>query len=579
MRKYEPEHLGIAELFERIRDAVIVADAKTQRIVLWNSAATNIFGYSVSEALGLRVEDLVPGCLKDQHRAGMVRYSQTGGDPYIDSYKLLELPALKKGGEKIHVELSLSSIGLVDDTDAHGRFVLAIARDITERKALEEQLTYQASHDPLTDLPNRTLFIDRLRHALAQANRREGRVAVLFVDLDNFKFVNNGLGHQVGDQLLVAVAQRLSACIRPEDTVARFGGDEFALLLENFAEVGSAVRVAERIVQELQAPLTLDEYEMFLTTSIGIALSTPDRKNLLPEDLLHNADVALYEAKNKGRAGYELYDAIMDSRTWPRLLLEDELRRAIDKGHFRIHYQPEVLLKTGEIFGVEALVRWKHPQRGLVLPEEFVPIAEETGLILSLGRWVLEEACRQAREWHHQYPLNPPLKMSVNLSVREVQQPFLAREISRVLQESGLDAHSLSLEITESLMIEDAQSVMATLEELKALGVELAIDDFGIGYTSLNYLKSLPATYLKIERSFVKGLEEDPRDAYIVEATINLAHDLGLKVIAEGIETEEQLRHLKVLGCDLAQGCYLSEPLSAAHISEMLAHHSSGPHR
>ena len=569
MRKYAPEHLGIGELFERIRDAIIVADAKTQRIVLWNQAATNIFGYSTSEALGLSLEALVPDDLKDQFRSSMARYNRTGGGPYIDSPRPLELPALKK-------ELSLSPIELVDKTDDDAHFVLAIVRDITERKALERQLAYQAVHDPLTNLPNRTLFMDRLQHALAEANQLEGRVAVLFVDLDNFKFVNDSLGHQVGDRLLVAVAERLSACVRPGDTVARFSGDEFAFLLENVVDKGGVVSLAERIMQGLQAPFTLDEYEMFVTTSIGIVLSAQDQKNLPSEDLLRNADVALYEAKQKGRDRYAFYDASMHSRAQARLRLENELRRAIKERQFEVYYQPELLLETGEIFGVEALVRWEHPERGLVPPGEFIPLAEETGLILPLGRWVLERACHQAREWRQQYPL-VPLKMSVNLSVREAQNPFVAREVSRLLQETGFDGHSLTLEVTESVLMEDMESIIGILEELKALGVELAIDDFGIGYASLNYLKHLPADYLKTDCSFVEGLKKNSKDVAILEATINLAHNLGLKVIAEGVETEEQLRYLKRLGCDLAQGYYFAEPLPAARVSEMLADYSSGP--
>src|SRR5918998_3855173 len=577
MRKYAPEHLGIGELFERIRDAIIVADAKTQRIVLWNQAATNVFGYSTSEALGLSLEALIPDDLKDQLRAGMSRYNRTGGGPYIDSPGPLELPALRKGGEKIHIELSLSPIELADKTDDDAHLVLAIVRDITERKALERQLAYQAAHDALTDLPNRTLFLERLQHALALAEQLERTVAVLFVDLDNFKFVNDSLGHQVGDRLLVAVAERLSACVRPEDTVARFSGDEFAFLLENVVDKGGAVSLAERIMQELQAPFTLDEYELFVTTSIGIVLSTPEQKNLLPEDLLRNADVALFEAKQKGRDRYAIYDASMHSRAQARLKLENELRRAINEEQFQLHYQPVLSLETGEIFGVEALVRWEHPERGLVLPGEFIPLAEETGLVLPLGRWVLEQASHQAREWRQQYPFDPPPKMSVNLSMREAQNPFVAREVSRVLQETGFDGHGLTLEVTESVMMDDMESIIGMFEELKALGVELAIDDFGIGYASLNYLKHLPADYLKTDCSFVEGLKKDSKDVAILEATINLAHNLGLKVIAEGVETEEQLRYLKRLGCDLAQGYYFAKPLPAARVSEILADYSSGP--
>jgi diguanylate cyclase (GGDEF)-like protein/PAS domain S-box-containing protein len=470
--------------------------------------------------------------------------------------------------------------------------MVGTVHDVTERKVLEEQLEHQALHDPLTNLANRTLFLDRLEHALAQATRREGNVAVMFMDLDDFKIINDSLGHEAGDQLLREIAGRLQACLRPGDTIARLSGDEFAVLLEDIRNVNEATQIAERIEEELRAPIDLKVRDVLVTASIGIAFRSSAQDK--PSHLLRNADLALYRAKEKGKAYYQLFDATMSTQALKRLELGNDLRRAMEWGELGVCYQPIVLLNgnlqhhlrfagsqaivapttprvTQRIIGMEALVRWEHPKHGLLLPSEFIPIAEETGLIIPIGRWVLEEACRQAREWQEQHPADPPLVICVNLSARQFQRSNLAKDLAEVLRETGLEQRYLELEITESVVMEDAQSTISTLRELKDLGVGLMIDDFGTGYSSLSYLKRFPIDFLKIDRSFVDRLRKDPEDAVIVSGIITLAHTLGMQVIAEGVESAEQLAQLRGLGCNMAQGNYFSEPLVAEAASVLLA--------
>jgi diguanylate cyclase (GGDEF)-like protein len=439
--------------------------------------------------------------------------------------------------------------------------VLAIVRNYTERKMLERQLAHQAFHDALTGLPNRALFSDRLDHALTRAARRGVLVAVLFLDLDRFKVVNDSLGHDVGDQLLVAVAELLRNCVRSGDTVARLGGDEFTVLLEDLATPADASQVAERIMAAMQAPFQLAGHEVCVSASLGIALSSG--KGSTPEDLLRDADAALYRSKNRGKARYEVFDATMHARALDRLQLENDLRRGIERGDLRVHYQPMVELGTGRVAGVEALARWQHPTRGSIPPGDFIALAEESSLILPLSRWVLFESCRQASEWHRRYPDRPPLTVSVNLSVRQFQHPALVDEVAEALRETGLPPGCLSLEITESMMMEAAEATNAILRDLKAIGVRLAIDDFGTGYSSLGYLKRFPVDTLKIDRTFVAGLGRDPEDSAIVHAVIRLAHTLGLAVTAEGVETAAQRDELRATGCELGQGYYFAKPLPA----------------
>jgi diguanylate cyclase (GGDEF)-like protein len=442
-------------------------------------------------------------------------------------------------------------------------------QEITAHMRVKEMLRHQAFHDSLTSLPNRALFLDRLDHALVRAERHPTSVAVLFLDLDNFKVINDSLGHHTGDRILTDVAKRLDACVRPEDTVARLGGDEFTILLEDLVNASDAMGVAERLLAQLQVPLLLDGREIFPTASIGIALSTPGQA--CAASLLRDAAAAMSRAKHTGKAQYLLFDPSMHTHALERLTLETELRYALERGELRLDYQPIVDLATGEIGELEALVRWAHPQRGLVPPGQFIPLAEETGLILPIGRWVLAEAARQLRAWHEQYPRNRPLVVSVNLSTRQLQQPTLVAEIAHLLDETGLDPAGLKLELTESLMMQDPAGSIQLLRQLKALGIQLAIDDFGTGYSSLAYLKRLPLDTLKIDRSFVDGLGHDPEDTAIVQAIIRLAHTLHLMVTAEGIETALQVSLLQALGCEQGQGYYFAKPLVSEAISMLLA--------
>src|SRR5215203_2920080 len=457
---------------------------------------------------------------------------------------------------------------LLDDPAVRG--VVVNSWDVTARKALVEQLSYQAFHDPLTELPNRALFMDRLQHALRRAHRRGNKVAVLFTDLDNFKVINDSLGHEVGDQLLVAVAERLKACLRPEDTAARLGGDEFTILVEDIASVDEGVQIAERIADILRPPFALEEQEVFATVSTGIALNSTAQEQ--PADLLRHADLAMYRAKRRGKARYEVFEPSMDAKAVERLILETGLRRALVRQQFRVYYQPIVALDNDKVAGAEALVRWEHPQRGLLLPEAFLPVAEETGLIVRIGQWVLREAGKQARIWRERYPSMPPLTISVNLSTREFFHPKLVAE---VLGESEIDPASLQLEITEGATTTNGTSKAdRTLRNLKRMGVQLAIDDFGLGYSSLSYLKRFPVDFLKIDRSFIAGLGRElngaSKDKEIVKAMIELTHALGLRVIAEGVETSEQLAQLRNMKCDFAQGNYFSEPLPSEALAVIL---------
>ncbi|HEY7066927.1 MAG TPA: EAL domain-containing protein [Chloroflexota bacterium] len=439
------------------------------------------------------------------------------------------------------------------------------------------QLTRQAFHDSLSDLPNRALFMDRLERALASADRREGSVAVLFLDLDNFKVVNDSLGHHAGDQLLLAAAKRLSACLRNNDTIARFGGDEFTILLEDVRDIHQVTLVAKRIQGALRAPFAVDERSVFTTASIGIAFSAPGHDE--PEILLRDADLAMYRAKQNGRAHYEIFDSGMNAAAMKRLELETDLRNAIQNGELRAYYQPIVELETGRLAGMETLVRWQHPKRGLVSPGEFVPLAEEAGLIVPIGHWVLAEACSQVRAWRDCYPAAFPLTVNVNLSGRQFQHPNLVQEVAQLVQETGIDARYLKLEVTESVTMHDAAAAIGILQQLKGLGLQLAIDDFGTGYSSLAYLRRFPLDTLKIDYSFVRHLEDDPENLAIIRTIVELAKTLHLNVTAEGIETEAQAVALRALGAEYGQGYYYGRPMPAAEIEALIVDAASVPAR
>jgi len=459
----------------------------------------------------------------------------------------------------------------VRDAEGNATRVAGSLTDITERKLAERQLFHDAFHDTLTQIPNRGLFHDLLARAVGRLRRHDDYLfAVLFLDLDRFKLLNESLGHSMGDQLLVAVARRLERLVRPGDTVARLGGDEFTILLDGIKSPGDATRVAERVQREISRPFTLGGQEVFTTVSIGIALSSTGYEH--PDHLLRDADLAMYRAKSLGKARCEVFDRQMHARAAAQLELETDLRRALDRGEFLVHYQPIVSLESGRVEGFEALARWQHPIRGLVLPGEFIPTAEETGLIIPLGRWVLGEACRTLRDLCEGRPgTEPQLSVSVNLSPRQFRHPNLVDEVRQALEETGLPARCLRLEITESTVMENAEPSMAMLAQLRALGVQLYLDDFGTGYSSLSYLPRFPIDTLKIDRSFVSGMVPGGENAEIVGAIVTLARNLGMGVIAEGVETAEQLAMLRGLRCGHVQGYYVSRPVAAESVRALLA--------
>ncbi|MBV9389011.1 MAG: EAL domain-containing protein [Chroococcidiopsidaceae cyanobacterium CP_BM_ER_R8_30] len=439
---------------------------------------------------------------------------------------------------------------------------LLLKQEISDRQRAEEQLVYGAFHDALTGLPNRVLFVERLRQAVERAERYEGYLfAVLFLDLDRFKVVNDSLGHMAGDLLLLAITSRIKTCLRAEDIVARIGGDEFTILLDGIRDVSEAKEVANRIQEQLKLPFNLSGSEVFTSASIGIALhlSNYDR----PEQLLRDADIAMYKAKMSGKARHEVFDITMHSSAIARLQMETDLRRAIERQEFQLHYQPIVSLDSGKISGFEALVRWQHPERGLVSPIEFIPMAEETGLIVPLGWWVIYEACHQMQVWQAQFLADAPLSISVNISGRQFSQPDLSNQIEQILQELSLDPRTLKLELTESAIVENVESATGMLAQLRKLGVQLCMDDFGTGYSSLNYLHRFPIDMLKIDRSFVSRMSFDNENSEIVRTIVTLAHNLGMNVTAEGVETAEQLALLKELKCEYGQGYFFSKPVNS----------------
>ena len=446
---------------------------------------------------------------------------------------------------------------------------LELRTDLTVKRQTQEHLLYSTLHDALTGLPNRSLFTERLRHAMRRATRHpEDLFAVLFLDLDRFKEVNDNLGHFAGDELLRAVARRLEACIRPEDTVARLSGDEFAILLESIAESSDAGRVAERIEEALSFPINLGGAEVTTSASMGIVTSSMSHDQ--PEQILRSADMAMYRAKAAGRARYELFDRAMHSDALARLQLETDLRRAVELAEFRLHYQPVVSLRTGRVTGFEALVRWEHPERGLVQPADFIPVAEETGLIVPMGRWVLFEACRQAREWQSLYPREEPLSISVNLSARQFSQPGLVDQISQALEATGVAPASLRLEITEAAIIDKGRYGLTILNQLRELGVKIYLDDFGTGYSSLSYLHGLPIDAIKIDRAFIGSMETNEDNLRLVKTILALAEIVGIRAEAEGISTAEQLRELRSLNCEQGQGYLFSAPITRDAVEQVL---------
>ena len=461
---------------------------------------------------------------------------------------------------------------------SRGLAIRGVSGDAARMAGSQTDITERKVADALTGLPNRIMFMERLGRALERVKQHKGSMfAVLFLDLDRFKVVNESLGHPVGDQLLIALSRRLETSLRSSDTVARMGGvptmarlggDEFTILLDEINNVSDATCVAERLQQHLATPFVLAGQDVFTTVSVGIALSATGYSR--PEDILRDAETAMYRAKTNGKACYEVFDTAMYARAVTLLQIENDLRRAIERQEFRLFYQPIVALGSGQLAGFEALIRWQHPQRGMVSPLEFIPVTEETGLIVPIGTWVLRVACQQLHTWQRQFPNHPPLSMSVNLSTKQFMQGDLAECVKCVLRETGIDASNLKLEITETVLMEHTSSVTSMLHRLGALGLQLSLDDFGTGYSSLSYLHRFPLQILKIDRSFVGSMKTDSKNAEIVRTIISLARNLGMSVVAEGVETAEQLAALRALQCDYGQGYFFAKPLEEAAATALL---------
>ncbi|HEV2893714.1 MAG TPA: EAL domain-containing protein, partial [Actinomycetota bacterium] len=479
-----------------------------------------------------------------------------------------------RDGHRCTVQFTITN--LLDNPSVGG--LVLNTRDISERRQLEDQLVHQAFHDSLTSLANRALFKDRVDHALQRTKRQTPSVAVLFLDLDGFKEVNDSLGHAAGDRLLIQVAERLHSCVRPSDTVARFGGDEFAVLIEDASDDIDVVQVADRVLEGLRQPFEVNGRELHVRGSMGIARMESDVDGA--DQLLRNADLAMYRAKAAGQGGYERYDPEMHTELVQRVQLESDLRRALEAGELFLQYQPTFDLGSGQLVGAEALARWNHPVRGLVPPTEFIPLAEASGLIRPLGAWVLREACRQAAEWQRNSPPRErPLTLNINLSGRQLQSPEVVDDVARALKESGLPPSALVLEMTESVLMDDSEDVLAILKQLKQLGPRLAIDDFGTGYSSLSYLHRFPVDMLKIDRSFVERLSHASDNAELARTIVRLGQSLQLVTVAEGVEDSAQFLALRRMGCDVGQGYYFGRPMESEEISRLLGDDIAPPAR
>ncbi len=544
-------------LVDHLPEAILVH--VSGRLVFVNPAAVRLHGAtSAADLLGRSVLDLVHPDDRELLAARLGALSDDG-TPAMREQRIVALD-----GNVVESE----SLALPVTFDGESA-TLVVVRDLTERKAAEAALTHAALHDSLTGLPNRALVRDRLSQMLASAQRSGATVAVLFIDIDRFKLVNDSLGHERGDELLVTLARRIDRVLRLSDTVGRYGGDEFVVVAEIQGEGEVAVGLAERISDVVAAPIDLDDDEVIATCSIGIAVAHSGRGEV--DQLISDADAAMYRAKRRGSSGVELFDEQMRTMATTRLHVEHDLRQALEHGDFEVYYQPLVTLPGAELVGVEALLRWHHPERGLVEPIDFIEIAEDTGLIVPIGSWVLTEACRQAIQWQ-KLPGAGQLEVAVNLSAAQLNAGELLKMVEAVLAESKFEPGrlSLSFEITESVVMHDPDGVAETLSALRAMGLGLSIDDFGTGYSSLAYLKRFPVDTLKIDRSFVAGIGVDDHDEAIVESVINLAHVLGLRAVAEGVETPEQAKRLHELGCDRAQGYFFGRPAPADRVTSRL---------
>jgi diguanylate cyclase (GGDEF)-like protein/PAS domain S-box-containing protein len=547
---------------DSIGDAVLSIDVQG-RITYLNAVAETLTGWPLAQAQGLALDQvfrLVDATTRQPVDNPMLLAQSENRMVRLTPNCLL----IRRDGAEASIEDSATPIH-----DRRGQVTGAVMvfRDVTAARALTQRLAWLAQHDSLTDLPNRSLLNDRLGQAIARAERQHQPLAVLYLDIDRFKHVNDSLGHGVGDRLLQAVAQRLSACVRASDTVSRQGGDEFVVLLSEIAHERDAVVTAEKILFSLSQPYRIDDHELHLTASIGIVTYPDDGADATT--LMRHADFAMYHAKNSGRGNCQFFKPEMNLSAIERQTVESGLRRAIDQQELVLHYQPKMDLVGGAIVGVEALMRWQHPQRGLLLPAEFIAIAEECGVIVPMGRWVLREACRQARAWLDAGL--PPLRIAINTSAVELRDQDFVERVSAALADSGIAPAQLELELTETFLLQDAQSTATILRAVKALGVGLALDDFGTGYSSLSHLKRFPIDTLKIDQSFVRDIATDADDARIVSAVISMGRSLNLRVVAEGVETPEQLAYLRAQGCTEGQGYFFGRAVAADELTRLLA--------
>ncbi len=526
-----------------------------------NRSLCESLGYSEAELVGRSFSDI---SLPEEAASLQVQIEKLIAG-HLTSYQVEQRLTHKLG----HCVWMLVNISILNDLKDNASQLVVQFQDITSRKMEEERLVHDVFHDALTGLPNRALFMDRLRLALERTRRRKDQVfAVLFLDLDGFKAVNDNLGHIIGDQLLIQISRRLTACLRTTDTVARLAGDEFTILLEDLNDDREALRIVERLQKDLEQPCKLGSCDVVMTASIGITSSKLPYERA--EEMLRDADAAMYRAKSAGRACYQIFEKERFCSQPDLVNLARDLDHAVERQELALNYQPIVSLETGRLCAYEALVRWHHPQRGLILPSDFIPLAEETGAIIAIGDWVLREACLQLKHWQERFPFHASLAVAVNLSSKQFVQAELVDRVIEILQTTRIDSHSLKLEITESIVMENIESSTILLQQLRALGIELAIDDFGTGYSSLSYLHRLPINALKIDKSFVNGMVEKRDHAEIIKTILTLARGLGIRVVAEGVETLEQLAQLSRLHCNAAQGFLFSKPVDAVAAEQLL---------
>lgn len=550
-----------------IGDAVISTDVRG-RVTYLNLVAERLTGWPTHEALGRPLEEVFQ-IINADTRAKIANPMAIA----TEENATVELPPacilIRRDGEESAIEDSSAPIH-----DRRGRVTGAVMvfHDVSRARALTLKLAHIAQHDALTDLPNRALLNDRLLQAIGLAERHHTSLALLYLDLDRFKNINDSLGHMIGDRLLQTVALRLTECVRATDTVARIGGDEFVILLSEVAHEEDAALISDKLLRSVLMPYVLDGHELHVTASIGIVVHPGD--GITNETLLQNADSAMYEAKKRGRNNYQFYRSDLNSSAGERQSLESGLRHAVERQELRLHYQPIVNLDTGVIAGVEALVRWQHPTLGLVAPDQFIAIAEESGLIVPIGHWVLREACAQARGWRNAGL--PDIRLAVNISAVELRSQKFVSGVTAVLADTGFAAERLELELTETFLMQDSKATSLVLNAIKALGVELALDDFGTGYSSLSYMRRFPINTLKVDRSFVRDLAGDANDAGVVSAVINMGRSLNMRVVAEGVEAVEQLSFLKNHGCSEAQGYLFSRPVPAADLADWMRRNAAG---